>query len=152
MRALRSPALLAALLAAAMTFAGESRAGGQGRTVAGIDIDGNGVRDDVDAWLSARFPEPGQRAAALQAAKALQAVLTLPEGQQAARAASRRVTDAAQCVFMRFPVASNTNPAVVSHELEALTFNTPPRQRAYRAYNKALSGSVAPLPEGNTCE
>lgn len=153
MRALHSPTLVTALLVAGFAFVGAATAGQPVGAVAGPDVNGNGVRDDVDAWLSTKFTDQVQRAAARQVAKALQAAVSLnPPEAAAARAVSRRVTDAVRCVFIRFPMEAAINPTSVIRELEALTTNTLPRKLAYRAYNKTLDGSTATMPEGNTCE
>ncbi len=37
-------------------------------------------------------------------------------------------------------------------KIEALTANTKERARRYLDYNRAASGSVTRLPDGNTCE
>ncbi|OWQ90274.1 hypothetical protein CDN99_12935 [Roseateles aquatilis] len=125
----------------------------RGPTIGGVDADGNGVRDDVDAWIASRYPAGVQRAAAVQAARALQASLLVnPQDLPAAKEASRRITYAANCVFTRFPAGGAIEPSRVMRELEGVTTNTKPRLLAYLAYNKALDGTSAALPEGDTCE
>ena len=126
----------------------------RGSTLTGIDSNGNGVRDDVDAYISAQYSEASQRAAAIQSARALQAALLINvQDVAAARAVSLKITQAANCVFSRFPGSPATkDPARVLQELEGVTANTKPRLLAYLAYNKALDGTSAALPEGDTCE
>lgn len=126
----------------------------RGNTLAGVDANGNGVRDDVEAYIVAQYVRASQRAAAMQAAKALQAALLVTvQDLVAAKDVSRRITYAANCIFSRFsdPLSSK-DPARVMTELEGITANTKPRLLAYLAYNKALDGTSSALPEGDTCE
>ncbi len=126
----------------------------RGTTLAGSDTDGNGVRDDIEAYISAQYSGISQRAAAMQAAKALQAALLVNvQDAIATKDVSRKITYAANCIFDRFLGASaSRNPARVMRELEGITANTKPRLLAYLAYNKALDGTSSALPEGDTCE
>ena len=125
----------------------------RGPTLQGIDANGNGIRDDIDAYIAAQYPLPAQRAAAVQTAKALQATLFVaPQDVAAAKSAARLVANAVHCVFSQFSGgAASKEPARVLKELEAITTNTKPRLLAYLAYNKTLDGSVSSLPMGGTC-
>ena len=126
----------------------------RGNTLQGIDVNANGVRDDVDAFINNQYPVPSQRAAALQTAQALQAALLVNQQDiGAAKEASRRVSNAVNCVFSQFSGGLNSKePARVVKELEGVTANTKPRLLAYLAYNKTLNGTSSALPEGDTCE
>lgn len=126
----------------------------RGGVLAGIDTNSNGVRDDVEAYITAKYPDAPQRAAALQAASALQAALFVNvQDVAAAKIVSLRVTSAARCIFSRFPGPPNSqHPARVMKELEGVTTNTKARLLAYLAYNKALDGTSSSLPVGDTCE
>lgn len=126
----------------------------RGGSLAGIDTNGNGVRDDVEAYITAKYPDAPQRAAAMQAASALQAALFVNvQDVAAAKDVSRRVTSAARCIFSRFPGPPTSQyPARVMKELEGVTTNTKARLLAYLAYNKALDGTSSSLPVGDTCE
>jgi hypothetical protein len=139
---------------AALEASGAIPALERGSTLAGIDANGNGVRDDVEAYISAQYGEASQRAAAMQVARALQAALFVNvQDVAAAKEVSRKVTHAANCVFSRFPgPPGSKDPARVIKELEGVTANTKPRLLAYLAYNKALDGTSSALPEGDTCE
>lgn len=126
----------------------------RGNTLQGIDVNANGIRDDVDAFINAQYPVPSQRAAALQTAQALQAALLVNQQDiGAAKEASRRVSNGVNCVFSQFSGGLNSKePARVVKELEGVTANTKPRLLAYLAYNKTLNGTSSALPEGDTCE
>lgn len=123
-------------------------------SVAGPDSDGNGVRDDIDAYLRQRFPDAPQRAAATQAAKALQsAVLTAGNDPEASRNVSKKLSDSMHCLFLRFDgLEAPNSPGAVANELEAITSNTKARLLAYLAYNKSRDGTTSTGPTGDTCE
>ncbi len=93
-------------------------------------------------------------AAANQAAKAYQSVLgTDLTNPEAVRQTNQLVSRATACIYETFAAAnSNTEPAVVSRKLEALTFNTEERLKQYRDFNKALNGSSWSLPESKSCD
>ena len=126
----------------------------RGNTLLGVDSNNDGVRDDVEAYINAKYASATQRSAAMQAARSLQATLLVDvRDVTAAKAASRRVTYAANCIFARFAGPPDSpDPARVIKELEGVTTNTKARLLAYLAYNKALNGTSSSLPEGDTCE
>lgn len=126
----------------------------RGSTLAGIDTNGDGVRDDVESYIIAKYIGAPQRAAAMQAARSVQATLLVnTQDISAAKTASRQVMYATNCIFSRFPGPPDSpDPARVMKELEGVTTNTKARLIAYLAYNKALNGTSSSLPEGDTCE
>ena len=82
------------------------------------------------------------------------AEVDLPQGD---RVAAKRVillgSRAIMCVSAKFDKSAHeTNPSVVTKQIEAMTFNTKARMKAYMNYMSALDGSVWSLPEGDTCE
>lgn len=120
----------------------------------GTDADNNGIRDDVDDYISNQFSDSSQISAANQAARANQAVLgTDLLTPTAVRQTSQRISRATACVYEVFESsASGTEPAEVSRDLEAITFNTASRLEKYMEFNKALDGASWSLPEGGSCE
>lgn len=121
----------------------------------GPDADANGVRDDVDAFISANYPETSQRAAAAQFARAMQAAQTADLSDIAAtKAIAARASRAVNCIYLRFAAGGNagTPPASVVEALRSVTANTRERLDAYLAYARALDGTSATLPEGDTCD
>ena len=125
-------------------------------TIGGIDANANGVRDDIEAIITKKYTQLDQRAAAMQKAKALQAILLVdPNDKSAVKAASLRSSKSGSCLFKKFnPLSDPLNPlaAIVSREIESLTTNTKKRLKAYLAYGQALDGSVLTDPQGDTCE
>ena len=126
----------------------------RGPTLEGIDANGNGIRDDIDAYIERNYSTEPQRRAARQLAANLQKTLLV---NKADRAALNQVEmeggRAVHCIFLRFGGANGSkHPAAVSQELESVTANTKDRLKAYLAYSKAMDGTVMSLPEGDTCE
>ena len=103
---------------------------------------------------SLQFSDTEQVAAANQAAKANQAVLSTDlTNPTAVRQTNQLISRATACIYEVFGDASSgVEPAVVSRNLEAVTFNTEERLKQYMEFNKALDGSSWSLPEGNSCE
>ncbi len=122
-------------------------------SLAGPDDDRNGVRDDIDAYIARSYADPGQRAAALQLARALQAavVLNSPE-KEPNRLVGQQMSRATYCTGLRFSASGTPNFHTVGRELEAITANTKARLKAYLQHNKALDGTAWALPREDTCE
>lgn len=120
----------------------------------GTDADNNGIRDDVDDYISDQFSESSQISAANQAARANQAVLgTDLLTPTAVRQTSQKISRATACLYEVFGAsASGVEPAEISRDLEAITFNTASRLEKYMEFNKALDGASWSLPEGSSCE
>ncbi len=122
-------------------------------TVAGIDADTNGIRDDVEAYISAQYGTADQKAAARQFAAVMQAALLVDTTDLAAvKAISVRGSRAVNCIYRQFDAGGDKQPAAVVAEIRSASTNTKPRLMAYLAYSKALDGTSSALPEGNTCE
>jgi hypothetical protein len=123
-------------------------------TLQGMDANLNGVRDDIESYIYKKYPEPKQRAAAMQMARAMQSMVTVDvRDPVAVNAAARAGSLAGSCLWDKFPHVNEISvSSVVLTEIESMTTNTKERLLAYLAYNKALSGSVWSLPKGDTCE
>ena len=125
-------------------------------TIAGIDANANGVRDDIEAIITQKYTQADQRAAAMLFAKTLQVTLLLDvTNRDAVKAASLKISRGISCIFQRFNPTSAPNtpaPHIASRDIESLTTNTKVRLLAYLAYNKSLDGFVISSPQGDTCE
>lgn len=119
----------------------------------GPDLNSDGVRDDIEAILKAKY-QGKQLAATVQFARSYRPVFDLPEGDRvAAQTVSNQGTRAMKCLHRKFDGETlETNPSVVSRQIVAMTFNTKERLKTYMRYNATLSGSVLSLPDGDTCE
>ena len=121
------------------------------RDILGPDQNRSGIRDDIEAYIATLTINESQRRAALQMARALQASLAVDlSNEEALRTTSRKLSDAGQCLSIRFP-DPNEMAAMVTR-LEAITANTKERTQRYIGFNTALSGSVSRLPSGDTCD
>ncbi len=122
-------------------------------TVEGMDANGNGVRDDIETHIHRKYTDPAQRRAAMQMARAYQRMLLVDKNDALAL---DRVSEggfrAVVCLADTFVGEGTLNSSIVRSEIRALSTNTKDRLQAYLAYNKARSGSVSRLPEGDTCE
>jgi hypothetical protein len=123
-------------------------------TLQGIDMNGNGVRDDIDAYIEQNFPVAAEKKATLQLARSLQqALLVDTTAGEALEAISKASVRALKCAGRVFSGPDGTKRMLMmSEELEALTTNTKIRLLAYLEFNKARSGSVLKLPSGDTCD
>lgn len=123
-------------------------------SLAGLDANKNGVRDDIDVYIQITFKTALQRLAVSQAARALQsAVLVDATDANAALAVSQHIAKSINCMSSRFSDNQGSlSPGAVWRRLEAITVNTKIRITAYLAYDKSQVGYTTSLPKGDTCE
>lgn len=121
--------------------------------IAGVDADKNGVRDDVDAYISTRYSAAPQKAAALQVARTIQKELLVSKTDKPAIKLLTLAEDrAVNCVYSKFDRNSSIKPGAVVQDIESVTTNTEERLLAYLAFSKAADGTTGTIPEGDTCE
>ena len=119
-------------------------------TVAGLDANANGVRDDLDTYIAALPDTNLQKSALSQMSASLgKAMLVDTTNQSAMLAASKEIAAAAACLYARYDssVASNK-----SKNMKKLTINTRIRFNAYDKFNAALNGTTFAIPQGNGCK
>ena len=123
-------------------------------TLQGIDMNGNGVRDDIDAYIEKNFPVAAEKKAALQVAQSLQKKLLVDKADSdALEAVSNAGVRAFNCASNVFAGPDGMKRmSMMSKEIISLTTNTKIRLLAYLEYNKARSGSVIDIPDGDTCD
>jgi len=121
-------------------------------SIPGPDANHNGVRDDIEAWIAALPITDQQKKAALQKARGNQKMLLVDLTDKAAlQALGDEGAASIVCIGDAF-MPNYQNGHKLSAKIEALTANTKERARRYLDYNRAASGSVTRLPDGNTCE
>ena len=103
-------------------------------TVAGIDTDANGIRDDIDRFIATRY---GTNATALsaarQSARARQTLLTTHSTDHtAARIALQDSSDAGSCAGRALRTV-NLNSTDELREIYLRTYNTPERLAQYKS-------------------
>jgi hypothetical protein len=116
----------------------------------GVDKDGNGIRDDVDAIIGTggsgpawhvEFKDPAKHAAVTQLAAAYQKVATVDASNGTAVNAVRlELTAALECAQSQFTLTDET---MVSSSLEVYTFNTAARQKAKEAFWTAIGNGLS---------
>lgn len=121
-------------------------------TVAGIDQDKNGIRDDIDTFIKQRYSTPAQQRAASQYAKGLQASLLVNiRDHQAVKITTATKAQGISCIFKSFPGGRNANNESVVGELLAITTNTKQRLNAYAALDRTMDSEVDSLPPDDAC-
>ena len=122
-------------------------------TVAGIDADQNGIRDDIDAYIQKTYPTEEQRKAVSQYARSLQSsILVNKEDKIAVKAITNEKARAISCIFEKIPNEQSPNNGSVVEEILGATTNTKKRLLEYIALNKSLDGTVISLPSGDVCD
>jgi hypothetical protein len=118
----------------------------------GPDQDNNGIRDDIDAWITAQPITDVQKKATQQMARVQQAKLLVDLGDKTAlQALGERTAAAVVCMSDSFAPERQAGRDL-GNQIEAITANTRERAKQYIAYNRARSGSTGRLPKGNACE
>ena len=118
-------------------------------TVLGPDVNGNGIRDDIDLYIAAQPDTPAQKAALSQLAVALQASMAVDTtNRNALLAVSTKIGKGMDCLY---GVYNDTMAGPRSDDIEKITVDTMTRLHAYEKYNTAMSGSVLSDQPGTGC-
>lgn len=119
-------------------------------TVAGPDMDNNGVRDDIDAFINSLPDTLSQKAALRQISSAIRnAMLFDTTDQNALVAASNKISNGSACIHSTY---DSSNASSRNLEIEKLTVNTKVRFIAYERFSRSIRGTSFVLPEGNGCD
>lgn len=119
--------------------------------IAGPDANGNGVRDDIEAWINSLKLGDAQTRALMQDAQATQRTLLVSLDDKAAlQGTGEGLAASSQCGMLQFPEYSDFSK--LAGKIEAMTANTRQRAERYMKYNAARSGSSTRSPDGDTCE
>ncbi|WP_394261688.1 hypothetical protein, partial [Moraxella boevrei] len=109
----------------------------------GIDTNNNGIRDDIDTYISQHYTDPAQKKAIEQNAKAMQKAILVgnitdeKNRRIEAKKVSLEIGKSIDCIFY----TSITDPNFdieIAGQMESLMTNTKERLMAYLAYDKAL--------------
>ncbi len=121
-------------------------------SLAGIDADNNGVRDDIDRYIKMTYTVPAQQSAAIQSAKSTQNTLLVDKSNKSeVEKVALQGMRATKCAGDSFG-ADGMGFGTMRREIRSLTTNTKTRLLSYLEFSKALSGTVLTWPKGNTCE
>ncbi len=130
-------------------------------TLAGIDANKDGVRDDIEKWIKKRWKKDiKKQKAALQYAKMIQLSMNVDlDDENAIRKLDPIESRAVVCMSNSFEsrnIKDEQNPHNVRQEIKAYTTNTKKRFKHFMEYTQKSSdlfnGEVISLPEGDTCE
>jgi len=122
-------------------------------TLLGIDVNENGVRDDVERWIYTTYRDkhPVHIDIAMQAARAYKKVLKTPEK---AKEIHDEVRAPLHCQFYYMYDAEYFNEQILIDEniitkyfIKTIIFNTENRLNAYLQYDESLSGDSYTLPK-----
>jgi len=117
--------------------------------VAGPDVDANGVRDDLDAYVASLPDSELKKKAMLQDFSATQYSITLdPSNESSVNEGLRRISDSMKCLYSRYDLSTANKR---SKEVETYTINTELRAEAYESFNQAANGHAVSGAEGDTC-
>lgn len=119
-------------------------------SLAGVDADGNGVRDDIQAWVTQLPANETQKQALMQLAAAnKKALLVDVADEPALRQVVSQQMAGVKCVVRReADVLAGENTVT---GLRDRTANTETRARAYMRYMEAVNGYVMKSSDGNGC-
>ena len=108
-------------------------------TLAGIDSDGDGIRDDIQRYITLTYPDSLKTRAALrQATMALQTIVLETPDEESALRNTELEARASECIRYIHP----DNGRQIDNMLMAEFLNTVERSRAYLKYNSKLGGHV----------
>jgi len=124
-------------------------------TLAGIDENKNGIRDDIDLYISKQGFAPEQEKAIRQEAAVMQRSVTIDVKDK--KALAKLQTDSGismACLsYTKFGENGSVRGSSLALDIESLTANTKKRLKNYLAYNHTLDGSVwsSTNYKGNPC-
>jgi len=113
----------------------------------GIDSNNNGLWDDVDQYIDARFSNPDKAKAMRQLAVAIQSALLQNDSIDQSQEATRVWFRALKCVRQTFGEAGYYEGKRLSAEM----LNSELRSRAY-ALHSSSSGGFYEMPNGAVCD
>ncbi len=117
-------------------------------TLLGVDVNNNGVRDDVERKVYATYKKAIERAVMMQAFRTEQAMLADPDLVKNAEEWEKRDTQAMDCdayLYLKYnkPFIKKMGQTIISWQI-----NTEKRVEKYYKYDRALSGGVYSINEG----
>ena len=146
---------------AALEKAGELPALDRSSSIAGPDVDANGIRDDIDAYIAVLPVNDSVKKAARQRARVQQRIGSIDLNDRAALMALADASMAATACMSESAEAglppdqhgkAGDDGYAITLKIQAITANTPERADRYLAYTRALHGTSTTYPTGKVCE
>lgn len=112
-------------------------------TLAGIDFDNDGVRDDIQRYIAMTYPNSAKtRAALTQYAKVVQNAILDANDKQKSVQHGQEVSEASEC--LTYVLGSVIPSRQAKTALRPIILNTDARTKVYLTYNDQLGGEVFP--------
>ncbi|MDR0580050.1 MAG: hypothetical protein LBG21_05550 [Campylobacteraceae bacterium] len=122
-------------------------------SIAGPDENNNGVRDDIEAYITKNYPDEKQKKALFQAAITMQSMMLANiTDPMSIKEAIIKLSRSSNCIVNVFDITKGAEGSGVYEKIEAMSVNTKARLQAYINFGKAMDGMVLVSPEGDTCE
>jgi hypothetical protein len=119
----------------------------------GPDVDKDGVRDDIAAYIKSLNLRVPQENAALQLARAQQVnMATNPDDPEAVRAATATLMRGIFCVGETFSLADGERHSQLVDSIEKYSKNTKARAQHSMALDRAFGGKTMRAPSGKVCD
>lgn len=136
--------LLGSLLVSCSGENSSSPSPNQTESIAGVDADANGVRDDVDQYIHTTYADQASadlNKAVRQYAKAVQSSLIDADSQSLSLTHATERFRALECLMVRRPDEFHT----IFVDVRAKILNTPSRSEAYLKADNQVKGENIPL-------
>lgn len=121
-------------------------------TIRGIDNDGNGIRDDIDAYIKRTYPKSQQKVVSQFARVAQASLLVNINDRVALQTIGNADSRAISCIYEKIPNGESPSHGSVVEEIYGATTNTKKRLLASLAVDKASNGMVFKLPNEDVCD
>lgn len=122
------------------------------KDIRGPDINMNGIRDDIEAFINNQPFSLNQKKAAFQSAKVLQSTLFVNlKDESQLRIAHDQIGKSVGCMYEQFRETQKIHPSDVLSDLQKYTMNTKERVFAYLEFNQTSNGSSTELSLENNC-
>ena len=119
-------------------------------TLLGVDVNHNGVRDDVERWIYKTYEQPAERGIMLQDAYAFQKVIVNPKK---AHETVKYINDSLACFYHLLDTNSYISTKYrfqdIDRDLMKIQFNTIKRHIAYERFNGEFNGEVFSSQDAN---
>lgn len=115
------------------------------KTLAGIDTDKNGIRDDAQVWINKNYTDPDLKNALKQVAKYSQKALIEHENKTKSIANTKAQFKALHCLVYITNDVYQTNE--LDDKLDAIMFNTKERLQAEFKNNDHFNGQFVSVPD-----
>ncbi|WP_227509864.1 hypothetical protein [Acinetobacter sp. NCu2D-2] len=118
----------------------------------GLDLNNNGIRDDIDEYIRRTYHHPKQRKAVEQYAIQSQVILLVDKTDMIrVRQLNYESARAISCIYDVFPHENQLASNIVK-SIGAITTNTKQRFQENLAYSKALDGTSMTMPRDDYCD